>query len=223
MRVLLVEDEPDLGAMVREHLAGQSFAVDWVTTVEDAEAALGTSGYDLVVLDLTLPDGDGETLLARLRARGGSIPVLAATARDSIDQRISGLDKGMDDYLVKPYDLGELTARVRALLRRPGSAHGVTLTFGGLTLDTVAMAVSVGDMPLVLGRRQVVLLETLMRGGGRVVSRSALEERMYSLDDLVDSNALEASVSRLRRALDKAGAPARLHTVRGVGYMLSED
>jgi DNA-binding response OmpR family regulator len=222
MRLLLVEDEPALGPLIRDHLAGARFTVDLVTTVEDAEAALSTTPYDLIILDLSLPDGDGLELVRRLRVNRMTVPVLAATARDRVDQRISGLDLGVDDYLVKPYDLGELTARVRALLRRPGAAHGVALSRGDIRLDTVTMAVTVAGRPLVLGKRRVVLLEALMRAAGRVVSRQALEDSLYGMDDVVAGNALEAAISRLRRALADAGSSVSLHTVRGVGYMLGE-
>ncbi|MCF8478981.1 MAG: response regulator transcription factor [Rhodospirillum sp.] len=222
MRLLLVEDQPALGPLTRDHLVAARFTVDLVTTVEEAEAALATTPYDLVILDLSLPDGDGLELVRRLRANKGTVPVLAATARDRVDQRISGLDLGLDDYLVKPYDMGELTARVRALLRRPGAAHGVALTRGDIRLDTVTMAVTVAGRPLVLGKRRVVLLESLMRAAGRVVSRQALEGALYGMDEAVAGNALEAAISRLRRALTEAGSGITLHTVRGVGYMLGE-
>lgn len=183
---------------------------------------VATTAYDLVVLDLSLPDGDGTEILALLRGRTLSVPVLAATARDRVGQRVAGLNMGMDDYVTKPYDLDELTARIRALLRRPGLSLGLSLSCGNLTLDTVTMAVAVAARPLVPGRRQTLLLEGLLRAAGRVVSRTALEERMYGIDDLVESNALDANVSRLRRLLSEAGCSATIHTVRGVGYMLGE-
>lgn len=222
MRILLVEDEPELARMVTDHLARQSFALDLCGSVDEAESALAANPYDLVILDLSLPDGDGMDVLKRLRNRHDGVPVLAATARDAVDQRIKGLDLGLDDYLVKPYDLGELTARVRALLRRPGQPLGVELRCGNLLLDTRSMAVAVDGRAVVVGRRGVALLESLMRSAGKVVSRRVLEERMYGIDDLVESNALEAIVSRLRRLLTDQGCSAALHTVRGVGYMLSD-
>lgn len=222
MRILLVEDEPELARFVADHLERHSFAVDLCGSVDEAESALAANPYDLVVLDLSLPDGDGIDILKRLRDRGDGTPVLAATARDAVDQRIRGLDLGLDDYLVKPYDLGELTARVRALLRRPGHPLGVELRCGNLILDTRTMAVEVDGRAVVVGRRGVALLESLMRSAGRVVSRRVLEERTYGIDDLIESNALEAIVSRLRRLLADQGCTAILHTVRGVGYMLSD-
>lgn len=223
MRILLVEDEEQLAELVRDHLARQAFAVDVVNTLEDAESALATTNFDLMVLDLNLPDGDGLGLLRRLRRGGDNIPVLAATARDSLDQRVVGLDTGVDDYLVKPFDLRELTARVRALLRRPGAAFGVRLAAGNVELDTVAQAVQIAGAPVILSRRQLVLLETLMRAQGRVVARPAIEEQMYGIDDLIESNAIEAHVSRLRKILGDCKASHIIHTVRGVGYMLTEE
>lgn len=222
MRILVIEDEPQLAELIREHLARSAFAVDLAGTLDEADSALATSVFDAVILDLNLPDGDGLDLLKRLRKSGNTVPVLAATARDEIDERIRGLNLGMDDYLTKPFDLGELTARLRALLRRPGRALSMVLSAGNVTLDSAQMAVEVDGKPLVLGRRQLVLLETLMRSSGRVVSRHAIEEQMYSIDELIESNALEAHVSRLRKALADAGANIVVHTVRGVGYMLSE-
>lgn len=223
MRVLLVEDEPELARLVREHLDHLGFAVDLATCRNDAEELLAVCRYDAVILDRGLPDGDGLAVLRRLRAAGDSTPVLAATAHDQIVDRVYGLDLGVDDYLVKPYDLRELAARLRALLRRPGRALGSVLQAGNVTLDTVHGTVEVARQPMVLARRQLVLLETLMRSAGRVVSRSLIEDSLYGIDDLVESNALEANVSRLRRGLAETGASVAIHTVRGVGYMLAEE
>jgi len=222
MRILVMEDEPELGRLVRSHLTGLGFAIDLVSTIEDGEALLASTNYDAIVLDRGLPDGDGLDLIRHLRARSLDVPVLTATARDRVTERILGLDLGVDDYLVKPYDLRELSARLRALLRRPGRALGSVLTAANLVLDTVHSAVEVGGRPLPMARRQLVLLETLMRSAGRVVSRSALEAALYGIDDQIESNALEANVSRLRRILSDSMATASIHTVRGVGYMLAE-
>lgn len=222
VRVLVIEDEPSLARLVRDHLCRQAFAVDMAGTIEEGEALLRVCRYDAVVLDRGLPDGDGLDLVKRLRAAGNLVPVLAATARDEIAERVGGLDLGLDDYLVKPYDLLELTARLRALLRRPGRALGVVLSAGNVVLDTVLASVEIAGRPVPMARRQLVLLETLMRSAGRVVARSVIEERIYGIDDLVDANALDANVSRLRRLLADTGAGATIHTVRGVGYMLAE-
>ena len=223
MHILVVEDEPHLAELVRAHLSKIPYAVDLAGNLDEGTALLKASRYDAVVLDRGLPDGDGLELLRLLRSKGDMTPVLAATARDQLTDRIHGLDLGMDDYLVKPYDLGELTARLRALLRRSGKALGAVQTAGNIVLDTVQGSAEVGGKPVTLARRQLMLLETLMRSTGRVVSRTAIEASLYRIDDLIDSNALEANVSRLRRILLDSGATVAINTVRGVGYMLSED
>jgi two-component system response regulator QseB len=223
MHILVVEDEPHLAELVRAHLSKIPFAVDLAASVDEGTALLRASRYDAVVLDRGLPDGDGIELMRLLRAKGDMTPVLAATARDQLTDRIHGLDLGMDDYMVKPYDLGELTARLRALLRRSGKALGALLNVGNIALDTVQGSAEVAGKPVTLARRQLMLLETLMRSAGRVVSRPAIEASLYRIDDLIDSNALEANVSRLRRILQDSGATVSISTVRGVGYMLAED
>ncbi|TAN55417.1 MAG: response regulator transcription factor [Rhodospirillales bacterium] len=223
MHILVVEDEPHLAELVRAHLSKIPYAVDLAASLDEGTALMKASRYDAVVLDRGLPDGDGLELLRLLRSKGDMTPVLAATARDQLTDRIHGLDLGMDDYLVKPYDLGELTARLRALLRRSGKALGAVQTAGNIVLDTVQGSAEVGGKPVTLARRQLMLLETLMRSAGRVVSRTSIEASLYRIDDLIDSNALEANVSRLRRILLDSGATVTINTVRGVGYMLSED
>lgn len=223
MRILVVEDEPHLAELVKDHLSKIPFAVDLAGTLDEGLALLSANRYDAVVLDRGLPDGDGLSLLRLLRAKGDATPVLAATARDQITDRIHGLDLGMDDYLVKPYDLGELTARLKALLRRSGQSLGGVQTAGNVVLDTVRGSVEVGGLPLTLARRQLMLLETMIRSAGRVVSRQHIEDSLYGIDDLIDSNALEANVSRLRKILADHKANVTIHTVRGVGYMLSEN
>lgn len=223
MRILIVEDEPHLAELVKEHLTRQSFAVDVAATLEDGLALLDANRYDAIILDRGLPDGDGLVLLRILRSRGDAVPVLAATARDQITDRIHGLDLGMDDYLAKPYDLGEMTARLKALLRRSGNSLGTVQSVGNVSLNTVRRSAEVCGQPLFLARRQLMLLETLMQASGRVVSRQHIEESLYGIDDLIDSNALEANVSRLRKILSDHKATVTIHTVRGVGYMLAEN
>ena len=223
MRILIVEDEPHLAELVRDHLSKVPFAVDLAVCLDEGVSLLAANRYDAIVLDRGLPDGDGIELLRLLRAKGDATPVLAATARDQITDRIHGLDLGMDDYLVKPYDLGELTARLKALLRRSGQALGGVQTAGNVTLDTVRGSAEVEGRPVTLARRQLMLLESLMRSAGRVVSRQHIEDNLYGIDDLIDSNALEANISRLRKILADHRAKVTIHTVRGVGYMLSED
>jgi two-component system OmpR family response regulator len=219
MRVLLVEDHPPLAEAVCDALRRAGFAVDHAGTAADAREMAALADYGLILLDLGLPDGDGTTLLPVLRG-GGRVPVIVLTARDQLADRIAGLDGGADDYVVKPVEMPELVARCRAILRRPGDRSGSTLTLGPLALDTLARSVSLHDAPLILGRRETGVLEQLMRAAGRVVSRQMLEESIYGFDDEVGPNALEAAVSRLRRALEAADCPVPVVTIRGVGWML---
>lgn len=222
MRVLLVEDHPPLAEAVCDALRRTGFAVDHAATAADARDMVVLADYALVLLDLGLPDGDGLGLLPDLR-RNGRVPVIVLTARDRLDDRLAGLDGGADDYVVKPVEMPELVARCRAVLRRPGDRSETLLQAGPLTLDTVARSASVNDTPLVLGRRELGVLEQLMRGAGRVASRQMLEEAIYGFDDEVGPNALEAAVSRLRRALDAAECPVPIVNIRGVGWMLPRE
>lgn len=222
MRVLLVEDHPPLAEAVCVALRRAGFAVDHAGTAADAREMAALADYGLVLLDLGLPDGDGTTLLPVLRG-GGRVPVIVLTARDQLADRIAGLDGGADDYVVKPVEMPELVARCRAILRRPGDRSGSTLTIGPLALDTVARSVSLHGAPLILGRRETGVLEQLMRAAGRVVSRQMLEDAIYGFDDEVGPNALEAAVSRLRRALEAADCPVPVVTIRGVGWMLPRE
>jgi len=219
MRVLLVEDHPPLAEAVGDALRRAGFTVDHAACARDATDMAAVAEYALVLLDLGLPDGDGTTLLPRLRD-GGRVPVIVLTARDQLADRLAGLDGGADDYVVKPVEMPELVARCRAVLRRPGDRSGTVLRLGPLELDTAARAVSVEGRPVPLARREVTVLEHLMRASGRVATRGALEEAVYGFDDEVGPNAIEASVSRLRRALAAAGCPTPVVTVRGLGWML---
>lgn len=222
MRVLLVEDHPPLAEAVCDALSRAGFAVDHAATAEDARELSALSEYALVLLDLGLPDEDGLRLLPVLR-RGGRVPVIVLTARDQLADRLAGLDGGADDYVVKPVEMPELVARARAVLRRPGDRSDMMLRLGPLALDTSARAVTVGNLPVLLGRREVGVLEHLMRSAGRVVSRRVLEDAIYTLDDEVTPNALEAAVSRLRRALEAAECSIPIVNVRGVGWMLPRE
>lgn len=222
MRLLVVEDEPDLGSLLRDALQRAGFAADLVAGLADAGQHLSLAAYDAMVLDLALADGDGMTLLRRLRRNGNTLPVLILTARDAPEDRVAGLDGGADDYLVKPFHMPELVSRMRALLRRPNAALGVVLEVGDLVLDTAARRASVGATPLVLAPREMALLELLMRQQGKVVSREAIEQGLYSFDTMLGSNAMEVLVHRLRRKLADAGARAVVHTLRGVGYLLGD-
>lgn len=219
MRILLVEDHDQLRRMTAAHLAERGFVVDEAGSLEQARAALAVTTYDALVLDLGLPDGEG---LELLRSRPGRTPTpaLVLTARDQLEDRVEGLNAGADDYLVKPFELTELEARLRAVLRRPGRRAPVTLSLGDLSFDTAAREASVQGRSLGLRRREGLLLEALLEADQRVIVRDLLEERLYGFDEAVTPNALEASVSRLRRALEEAGSGLVLETRRGIGYRL---
>jgi DNA-binding response OmpR family regulator len=222
MRLLVVEDEARIAEILKSALGRAGFAVDTVGRSGDAADALATMPYDVLILDLGLPDGDGLALLAQLRAAGNSLPVLILTARDAVEDRVLGLDAGADDYLVKPFAMAELVARTKALLRRPGGALGTLLKAGNLSFDTVGRDVRVGEVAVQLARREAAILEHLMRRAGRVVPKALLEEKLYGLDEELESNAIPVHVHHLRRKLVDAGADAEVHTVRGVGYLLVE-
>src|SRR5438046_4594312 len=223
MRLLVIEDEPRIVEILRPPLEHAGFVVDFVRLCADARAALASHPYDAAILDLGLPDGDGLHLLAELRARGEAIPILVLTARDAVDDRVSGLDTGADDYLVKPFAMAELVARTKALLRRPGGALGMTLNAGNIHFDTVGRDVRVGTNYIPLPRRETAILEHLMRRLGRVVPKAVLEEKLYGLDDELGSNAIPVHVHHLRRKLTASGATCAIHTVRGIGYLLTEE
>jgi len=223
MRLLLVEDNERFATLLKQGLAASGFTVDVLTTAADATAALRTGRCDVVILDLGLPDADGLDVLTEMRQRSDATPVLILTARWSLKDRVSGLQSGADDYLVKPFALEELVARLQALLRRPGNLLGLALRLGNLTLDTIARQVFVGDVPVAFSAREVAVLEHLLRRSGRVVAKTLLESSLYGLSQEVGSNAVEVYVHRLRRHLAEIGASVLVHTVRGVGYMIAEE
>lgn len=219
MRLLLVEDHLPLAAALAEGLGWGGFVVDHAASAVDARRHFAAVDYDLVVLDIGLPDGSGLDLLAEWR-RGPGPPVMVLTARGEIHDRIGGLDAGADDYLVKPVEMPELLARCRAVLRRPGARSGPVLAEGPLTLDTSTRNVELAGARLPLARREVGVLEQLLRRSGRVVPRALMEQAVYGFDDEVGPNAIEAAVSRLRKVLESAGSPSTVVAVRGVGWML---
>ncbi|RUO22647.1 DNA-binding response regulator [Aliidiomarina iranensis] len=221
MRVLLIEDHPSLSEAMVHAIARAGYAVDHAATVKLASQMAEITDYALIILDLGLPDGDGLELLPKLRKQG-SVPVIILTAREELSARLAGLDGGADDYIVKPVEMSELLARCRAVLRRPGERASSTLTIDGLQLNTASRSVTFEKQPISLGRREVTVLEHLMRAAGRVLNRRTLEEAVYGFDDAYSPNALEASVSRLRRALAEAGCELAIITVRGVGWMLPQ-
>lgn len=222
MRLLLIEDETALLDLVQRSLVRAGFTVDMAGTAEEARDALAASRYDAMILDLGLPDEDGLTLLRELRAGRDSTPVLILTARDGVEDRVAGLNSGADDYLLKPFAIDELVARLKALLRRPNGALGVVLEAGNISFDTIGRTVTIDGRALPLTAREMALLENLLRRAGRVVPKRHLEERIYGFDDEVTPNSLEVLLHRLRRKLTSSGFSGEIHTVRGVGYLLSE-
>ena len=223
MRLLLVEDNERFAVLLKRGLAAAGFVVDVLPTAEAAAAALRASRFDIVVLDLGLPDTDGLDVLGEMRRHQDATPVLILTARGSLEDRVIGLQSGADDYLVKPFALEELIARLQALLRRPGNLLGVTLQLGNIALDTVARQVFVGDQPIFFSAREIAVLEQLLRRSGRVVAKNLLADNLYGLSQEVGSNAIEVYVHRLRKHLAEAGASVQIHTLRGVGYLIAEE
>jgi DNA-binding response OmpR family regulator len=223
LRLLLIEDEARIVELLTGALSRTSFVVDAARTAAEARAALSAAvPYDAVILDLGLPDGDGLALLSATRARGNGVPTIILTARDAVEDRVCGLDSGADDYLVKPFAITELIARIKALLRRPGGALGTILQAGNLSFDTIGREVMVDGAHVLLPRRETATLEQLMRRLGRVVPKPVLEEKLYGIDDLIESNTIPVHVHHLRRKLQEAGATVEIHTIRGVGYLLDE-
>ena len=214
MRLLLVEDDTMIGRAMRQGLTDAGFAVDWVTDGNAAELALTDAVYDLAVLDLGLPGQDGMSLLRGLRRRRDPLPVLVVTARDSVADRIDGLNAGADDYVLKPFNLDELVARVRALLRRRTGTGTPLLECGALVLDPVRRQVHLRGDPVSLSGKEFALLETLMQRPGAVLSREQLENAIYGWQQEVGSNAVEVHLHNLRRKL----GPETIRNVRGVGY-----
>ena len=219
MRTLLVEDDALLGDGLRAGLRQAGFGVDWVRDGADAAHAAETESFAAIVLDLGLPNMDGRAVLRRLRARGIKTPILILTARDAVQDRVTGLDAGADDYVVKPVDLAELAARLRALVRRAHGEVAPALRRGDLELDPAAHRVVFRGRSVELSAREFALLHELMLNAGRVLSREQLEERLYSWGREVESNAVEVHVHHLRRKL----SPRLIRTIRGVGYLMPRD
>ncbi|MBS9405511.1 response regulator [Halomonas sp. TRM85114] len=219
MRLLVIEDDLLIARSLERALSPLGNTVEAFTTHAEAHAALSHDRFDLVLLDLGLPDGDGLNLLAALRNRGDTTPVLILTARDGVDDRVSGLDLGADDYLAKPFSLAELEARVRALLRRSQQRSDNRLRFARLSFDPSTGTAALDDVPIVLPRRELLLAEGLLLHAGSIAPREVLERRLFGFDE-VGSNALEVYVSRLRKRLQGTGLQIR--TFRGLGYRLEE-
>ncbi|MGE0116015.1 MAG: response regulator [Steroidobacteraceae bacterium] len=218
MRVLLVEDDSLLGKAVRTGLEQQDHAVDWVQDGAAAELALMTSDYAAMVLDIGLPRQDGMTLLRKIRAKGKQIPVVIITARDDIADRVAGLDSGADDFIVKPFDLQELGARLRAVVRRASGRASSDIVHGSLKVDPAARTVVLDGKPIPLTAREFAILTHLLEHRGRVLSKQQLQESLYSWSDEIESNTVEVHVHHLRRKLGRD----LIKTMHGMGYMIDE-
>jgi two-component system, OmpR family, response regulator QseB len=218
MRILLVEDDELLGEGTRKGLSQDGYTVDWVKDGALADQALKTEKFDLIVLDLGLPKLPGITVLHNLRERGDSTPVLILTARESIEDRVKGLDTGADDYLIKPFDLPELLARLRALQRRFADRAAPLLVHGDISLDPASHTVTYKEEPINLSRREFALLHVLLENAGRVLSREHLTQSLYGWGEEVDSNALEVHVHNLRKRFGQDF----IRTVRGIGYTIEK-
>lgn len=216
MRVLLVEDDALLGSAVQAGLEQSGYTVDWLRDGRMAADSLKTEEPDLLVLDLGLPGKDGLTVLRELRAQHSLLPVLILTARDTVDDRIAGLDIGADDYLVKPFDLGELTARLRAISRRGGGRASPVIEHGDLIFDPAARTVTVDGETVILSAKALAILEALLERPGMPLSRERLEQILYGWGEGVESNAVEVHIHHLRKKLGKE----RIRTIRGLGYMI---
>ena len=220
MRLLLVEDEPQMADALTTALSRYDIIVDHAPMLGIAENAVCENVHDVIVLDRQLPDGDGIALIAHLRSIRSNIPVIVLTARGSVADRVQGLDMGADDYLAKPFAVEELLARVRALLRRPPAMDSIIARIGTLEFGLDSRQVHVDGKPLELPRRELLVLEALVRRQGRTVLRAALEDAVYTFDDEIQSNALDSHVSRLRKKLSESGAGVEIHSMRGVGYLM---
>ncbi|WP_417674926.1 response regulator transcription factor [Roseibium sp.] len=216
MRILLIEDDTVLGTAVRDQIAGDGHSVDWVLRLDEAREAIAGTGYDLVLLDLMLPDGRGVPFLKDLRSRGDVTPVIILTALDQVSDRIDGLNAGADDYMVKPFDLAELSARIGSVARRYTGNPNPIIVHGPLEVDLAARSIRKDGKPVQLTAREWVLFEAFLQRPGQLLSKGQLEERLYSFDKEVESNTIEVHVSRLRK---KLGAGI-IETERGLGYRL---
>src|SRR6201992_3059007 len=222
MRLLIVEDNEELAELLAKGLRTAGYETDVLSTVEDARAVLSTTFYAALILDLGLPEGDGLGLRRELRQRDNPVPVLVLTARGGLHDRVQGLRSGADDYLVKPFALEELIARLEAQLRRPGQLLGNSLRIANLQFDTQNRQASIDDQPQLLSARETAVLELLMRSKGRVVSKNKVEDHIFGHSGEVASNAVEVYVHRLRKQ-HAHGATVQVQTIRGVGYLIAEE
>jgi DNA-binding response OmpR family regulator len=223
MRILLLEDHSRLAEAIAKGLARFGFGVDAFSTAADGINAVKSITYGAIVLDLGLPDRDGLEMLGELRQNNSATPILILTARDGIEDRVAGLDAGADDYVVKPFAMTELAARLRALLRRPGQSLAAILRVGNLRLDVGARQVTVNGSTVHFSVREIEALELLMRREGQVISRGGLEDGLNGLSRNVSANSIEVLISRLRRRISAIDAGCSIHTLHGIGYLLKEN
>ncbi|WP_083595055.1 response regulator transcription factor [Aurantimonas sp. 22II-16-19i] len=222
MRILLVEDELQLAEALRAALERERFIVDHADRLASAREAAAQGSFDLVLLDRTLPDGEGLSLVPALRAGNPGLPIIVLSARGEVSDRVVGLDEGADDYLIKPFSVDEMLARIRAIRRRPAEMAGETIRAGSLIFDLSNEEVAVKGVRMELPRRELRVLASLIKRRGRTVLRESLEQAIFGFDDEVQSNTLDSHISRLRRKLTKAEAGIEIHAIRGVGYLLRE-
>lgn len=219
MRLLLIEDEIEMARALMVVLIQHHYVVDHMPTIENAREAIKSKVHDAIILDRHLPDGDGLSFLREMRDAGDTTPVIVLTARNAPTDRVLGLNDGADDYLGKPFLADELVARLRAIVRRSDNYESRTISEGNISLDLEHKEARIGDTIIALSRREVLVLEMLMRRAGRTVLRRALEEAVYGYDDEIQSNALDSHVSRLRKKLADIGATVEIHSIRGLGYL----
>lgn len=217
MRLLLVEDDKMIGESLVQALKADGYTVDWAKDGDTAEESLAVQAYDLVLLDIGLPKQSGITVLQKLRAGKNTVPVIIITARDTLSDKVLGLDSGADDYIIKPFPLAELEARIRARLRRSGGNASPLMEAGGLSLDTAKREISYKNVTIPLSAKEYAILFALMEYPGRILSRADLEERLYGWDEEVSSNAVEVHIHQLRKKLDADA----IRNVRGIGYMVA--
>ncbi|QGM98423.1 response regulator [Methylocystis parvus] len=222
MRILIVEDQPDLAAVMGERLTRSGYVADCVGTLAEATEALRQYEYPLLLLDRRLPDGDGVSILQTIRVSRPSTRVMLVTAARALDEKINGLDAGADDYLTKPFDVDELLARIRAVLRRADRSIVPPVAIGDLSFDLNQHEAFVRGKPFVVSKRELLLLESLVRRAGRAVTHTTLVSEMYGLNDSVQLDALKMSVSRLRQRLKDCRAGVEIHTLRGIGYLIEK-
>jgi DNA-binding response OmpR family regulator len=222
MRILLIEDNKKLAGVICDVMRSHGLTTDWMATADNGEAAVASIAYDAVVLDLGLPDRDGLTLIGPIRKMAPMMPLLVLTARDASTSVIEALEKGADDYLAKPFVMGVLIARLRAIMRRGAVARDTVLRYGGIELDPARHSARVDSMDLSLSRREFAALELFLRKANRVLSKAEVEESLYGFGEELSSNAIEVLIHRLRKKLDTVSSSIDIHTMRGIGYMLTE-